>query len=135
MDAPITLIIPPDTLPDGAQIQLTALSPQGLIAPLPHGWSALIGVALSPQSSCGGQQFAGSLRIPLALLGATASLPIHTALWDDEDVEWHSGPGATLDGDALEIHLDSVPSAAASWRWWFPIACRCRPRHRCQARR
>ncbi len=106
----VQLVLPPGCCPDGAQLRLTVLSPQGLIAPLPLGWSVLLGFDLQPAPPCVG---AGSLlRVPLALLSGAASLPVTTAVWDDSSLQWRGGPAPRVVGDALEIDIDAVPGVS-----------------------
>src|SRR5262249_57929519 len=87
-------------------VRLTVLSPQGLIAPAPRGWSVLIGVDLQSTSPIA----AAILRIPLSLLAPASSLPVTAAVWDEASEQWIGGPAAALDGNALAVALTPLPS-------------------------
>jgi hypothetical protein len=103
----VELSIPSGALPAETGVRLTVLSPQGLIAPVPLGWSALLGIDLSLAATTpwpGGS----AVRVPLALLGSTASLPVIAAVWDDAASRWQGGPPAVLKGDQLEIEVDGM---------------------------
>jgi hypothetical protein len=113
--AQIELEVASNTLPDGTQVQLTPLSPQGLIAPVPLGWSVLLGVDIefpSPVaiSGNGGGSGWGSVRVPLTAFGAADAQTITAAIWDDIVQQWRTGPPGTLIGDTLEIPVPSRES-------------------------
>ncbi|MFI5396218.1 MAG: Ig-like domain-containing protein [Candidatus Binatia bacterium] len=103
----VELSIPSGALSTETDVRLTVLSPQGLIAPVPLGWSVLLGIDLSLAATTpwpGGS----AVRVPLALLGSTASLPVITAVWDDAAWGWQGGPPAVLKGDQLEVEVDGM---------------------------
>jgi hypothetical protein len=117
---PVELIIPPDIFTTDTAITLTALSPQGLIAPVPLGWSVLLGADIQASGSSArpealeGQASGSSwatLRVPPEAL-SPLSLPIVAAIWDDQTRQWRAGPEVTETTDAIEI---PVPNSA------FPI--------------
>jgi hypothetical protein len=109
----IALVIPAGALTEATEISLTPLSPQGLIAPVPLGWSVLVGADIQVQSGDGRWETgAATLRIPLALLGSAGSVAITTAIWDDTGQQWRAGPVAALSGDVLEIALPAPASPA-----------------------
>jgi hypothetical protein len=115
----IEMIIAPGALADATQITLTPLSPQGLIAPVPLGWSVLLGIDIdfpSPVaiSGNGGGSGWGSVSIPLTALGATDPQTITTAVWDDTNHQWLAGPAPTVTSDALEIVLPAPNSQLPS---------------------
>ena len=110
--AAIELIVPSGALSASTDVHLTALSPQGLIAPVPLGWSVLLGLDLQPAVST---HASTTLRIPLAWIAGDASVSIVVAVWDDASQQWRAGPAMQLVGDAAEIVLPEAPDALSAW--------------------
>jgi hypothetical protein len=105
----LALTVAPNTFTTATAITLTTLSPQGLIAPVPLGWSVLLGADM--QTSGSGLETAGStwatLRVPLDVL-PPISLPIIAAIWDDETRQWFGGPEVTEATDAITIAVPAT---------------------------
>jgi DNA-binding beta-propeller fold protein YncE len=106
----VALSIAPTALEAPLDIQLTILTPQALIAPLPLGWSVLLGVDVRTTEPA---VVPATLRIPLALLGAAASLPMSVAVWDDDAALWRAAAPATVRADGLEVAVSSLPTQLA----------------------
>ncbi len=70
-----------------AVVNLTPLSPQGVVAPLPLGWSILAGVDIRIDPAPTGGMTA-ALRIPRDLIVPDASLVLQAAVWDGGGARW-----------------------------------------------
>ncbi|MFQ5667670.1 MAG: Ig-like domain-containing protein, partial [Candidatus Binatia bacterium] len=106
----VELRIPPAALAVDTGIRLTVLSPQGLVAPVPLGWSVLLGIDVQVPST---PEAPMTLRVPRALLPPAMSLPVTTASWDEGAHQWRGGPAVTMAGDALEIPLARAASGSS----------------------
>jgi len=85
------------------------VSPQGLIAPVPLGWSVLLGADIqlpSPDSHLP----SALLRIPLMALGAADPQTITAAIWDDTAQQWLAGPSPALTTSTLDVDLSTLDS-------------------------
>ncbi len=102
VDPTIELAIPADALTAETGIRATAVGPQGVVAPLPLGWSVLIGIDLHVEFYAG-QPAGATLRVPLVSLPPNASAAVAIAAWDDEARQWRGGPPTREVDDALEI--------------------------------
>jgi hypothetical protein len=123
----IEMIITPGALADTTQVTLTPLSPQGLIAPVPLGWSVLLGVDIefpSPVaiSGNGGGAGWGSIRVPLTVLGTTDPQAITTAIWDDTSQQWLAGPVPVVTAGTLEIPITNHESPVTNHQLAFLVA-------------
>lgn len=107
--ADVTLNIPSAALTAPAAVQLTVLSPQGLIAPLPLGWSVLLGVDLQATSTIANTI---TLHIPASLLALSGSLPVLAAVWEDATQQWLGGPAVVQVGNALEIPIRQLSAVS-----------------------
>lgn len=116
----VELQIPPNTLSSATDIHLTVVSPQGLMAPLPRGWSVLLGIDVQPTPLA--FMMPATLRVPLSLLASTGSLPMTTAQWDRETVQWRKGPAAAADGDTVRMPLTSLGQLALVVPDTLPVA-------------
>ncbi|HXQ24114.1 MAG TPA: Ig-like domain-containing protein, partial [Candidatus Acidoferrales bacterium] len=116
----VELQIPPNALSSAADIRLTVVSPQGLMAPLPRGWSVLLGIDVQPTPLV--FMMPATLRVPLSLLASTASLPLTTAQCDRETAQWRKGPAAAADGDTVRIPLTSLGQLALAVPDTLPVA-------------
>jgi hypothetical protein len=104
VDAAVELEISAGMVSDPTEMRLTVLGPQGPIAPLPLGWSVLLGAAIDPPLPA---EHSGpaALRVPAELLAAGVSLPVAIAVWDDATSLWLGGPDAAHQSGAIEIEL------------------------------
>ncbi len=113
----VQLVISAGTFAEATTVQLTPLSPQGLIALLPLGWSVLLGIDLqlipSPTANAGtgGGSGWGSLHIPLTSLGSLSPQSVITATWDDTAEQWRAAPCASVVGAALHLTISDLPTA------------------------
>ena len=106
----VDLTVAPDALPAPAEVQLTILSPQALIAPLPLGWSVLRGIDIQADQP---MMLPATLRIPLAILGAPMSLPVAVAMWDEDATQWRAGAPGTVRTDAIDVIVPGLPAQLA----------------------
>jgi hypothetical protein len=92
-----------------ADVRLTPLSPQGLIAPAPLGWSVLLGadVRVEPVQSA-----VATLTVPTELVLPGVSLTLVAALWDEAAMSWLAAAPVTVDGGVIEVEID-VPGQVA----------------------
>ncbi len=94
-------------VPSAATLQLTPLSSQGLIAPVPLGWSVLAGFDL--QLTAGTFATPATLRVPNELILPGLSVNLATAVWDEATATWLGGPAVSVvsgsNGDTIEIPL------------------------------
>src|SRR6185369_9526553 len=93
-------------------LRLTALSPQGLIAAPPLGWSVLLGVDIQAEPASAAAVNA-TLRVPRAWLDTAAGAPIVAALWDDATEQWIGAAPVTAIGDRVEITAVPLPAGAS----------------------
>lgn len=95
-------------------VRFTPLSPQGLIAPLPLGWSVLAGIDLEVVE--GTLTTPATVRLPQALILPDLSADFATAVWEDASATWLSGPALTIgsgsSGPVLEIPLAAAGQLA-----------------------
>jgi len=103
----VELLVNVEILPEESRLQLTPLSPQALIAPVPLGWSVLIGVDIRLATAIGNATGVvwAQLRMPTALWGRAASLPVISALWDSTSQRWVGGPSVLHESDIISLPL------------------------------
>jgi hypothetical protein len=95
-----TLEIPPGGLTSDQSVTLTPLSPQGLGALLPAGWSPIAAVAIGPAQMV----FGMPLQLSLANAATLApSTPLVVARYDTGSREWVDAGTATLDPGGLTV--------------------------------
>ncbi len=102
VDPMIELVIPAESFSAETAIRTTAVGSQGVVAPLPLGWSVLIAIDLQVEPHSG-QPAGATLRVPLVLLPPNASAAVTVAAWDDEARQWRGGPPTREVDGALEI--------------------------------
>ena len=94
-------------VPSPATLRLTPLGPQGLIAPVPLGWSVLAGFDF--QLTVGTFTAPALLRVPYDLVLPGFSVALTAAVWDDSAGVWLGGPAVTLQsapgGDIIEVEI------------------------------
>jgi RHS repeat-associated protein len=101
----VELDIPSGAMPNGSEIRLTVLSPQGLVAPVPLGWSVLLGADIQASTNT---STSTTLRIPFDLVLPAASLPVVAAMWDEQSRAWIGGAPVTAGADFFSIELPGL---------------------------
>lgn len=100
----VSLVIPPFALASNQTLVLTHLSAQGLVAPLPLGWSPVAVVDLNPSNLT--LSVAATLSVT-APVGLPANATITVARWDSASGTWLAEGSATrpANGNQLQFSL------------------------------
>jgi len=101
----IDLQIPVGALNNDEDIILTQVSPQGLRALLPPGWSPLSVVEIYPEGL--GFNTVGRLTVP-NILGFTQGSGLVLAFYDKEKGKWLSMGGVQIDDRSITVELSST---------------------------